>query len=75
MRRILTTGSQVLRPIDHTGHDLHQPTFPISTAPLSAPWFDPDTIHSGLVAGQLGSHTPVVLIDTERGVLYYFYSD
>jgi hypothetical protein len=64
-----------LRRIDPTGRDSHLPTFPISTEPLSAPWFNPETIQSGLVAGQFGSHTPLVWIDTKRGVLYYYYSD
>ncbi len=64
-----------LRPIDPTGHDPQQPTFPIGTEPLSAPWFNPEMIRTGLVAGEIGSHTPVVWIDTERGVLFYYYSD
>lgn len=64
-----------LRPIDATGRNPQQPTFPIGTEPLSAPWFNPETIRTGLVAGQIGRHTPVVWIDTERCVLYYYYSD
>lgn len=64
-----------LRPLDPTGRDPTQPCPPSSTAPLSAPWFDPRTIRDGLVAGEEGSHKPRIWIDTERGELYYMYTD
>lgn len=42
---------------------------------LSAPWFTPQTIRTGLVAGACGGRQPMVWIDTQRGVLYYRRAD
>lgn len=40
-----------------------------------ASWFDPDKIVHGEMWGRRGSHTPVVMIDTEKGVFYYLQTD
>ena len=39
------------------------------------PWFCLESIKTGLVAGDIGSHTPLILIDTEHGVFYYRMTD
>ena len=40
-----------------------------------AAWFDPDTIVHGEAWGRRESHTPWVVIDTDRGVFYYLQTD
>jgi len=40
-----------------------------------APWFDADAIKNGEIWGEWGSHMPLILIDTNRGVFYYRLSD
>ena len=40
-----------------------------------AQWFDTDKIQNGIVWGDNRSHTPVVVIDRDRNVLYYQISD
>ncbi|MEN6449717.1 MAG: hypothetical protein ABFC96_04420 [Thermoguttaceae bacterium] len=62
-----------LRPLDRTNRN--QPMAESNTSPLSAPWFDPQTIRKGLVAGETHSDTPSIWIDTQRGVFYYQYTD
>jgi hypothetical protein len=64
-----------LRPIVPDGQDRDRPTRVSDMPELSAPWFAPDTIRKGLVAGANGSHTPAMWIDSERGVFYYQYTD
>ena len=44
-------------------------------SPLSLPWFDPQSIKTGLVGGERGSHQPSIWIDAEKGIFYYHYSD
>jgi len=38
-------------------------------------WFHPETIKKALVAGDMGSHTPLIFIDAEHGVFYYRMTD
>lgn len=38
-------------------------------------WFDADSILHGEMWGDHDSHMPLILIDTDRGVFYYFISD
>jgi hypothetical protein len=45
------------------------------TPDVSAPWFDPQVIQKGFLAGKASSHTPAIWIDSERGVFYYQYHD
>jgi len=45
------------------------------STPLSLDWFSPESIKHGLVGGESNSHTPVIWIDTDKGVFYYQYSD
>ncbi len=40
-----------------------------------APWFDADEINHGEIFGENGSHKPIILVDTDRGVFYYSLSD
>ena len=40
-----------------------------------AAWFTPDTIVHGEVWGRRESHTPWVVIDTDKGVFYYLKTD
>jgi hypothetical protein len=40
-----------------------------------ADWFAPDTIVHGEMWGRHDSHTPLVLIDTDKGVFYYLRTD
>ena len=39
------------------------------------PWFDPQSIKTGFVGGERGSHQPSIWIDAEKGIFYYHYSD
>ena len=42
---------------------------------LWAPWFTPQTIRSGLVAGEHGNRKPIVWIDMEQRTFYYLRTD
>jgi hypothetical protein len=66
---------QGLRPLDRTDRNKDQPMLQSTTSPLSVPWFDPQSIRKGFVAGETHSHTPSIWIDAERGVFYYQYTD
>lgn len=38
-------------------------------------WFTPHTIEEGFIAGEEGSHMPLIWIDTARGYFFYQYGD
>jgi hypothetical protein len=64
-----------LRPMASADQDPDQPRVDTPPAGLPAPWFDPQSIRNGLVAGRTSSHTPAIWIDVERGIFYYQYHD
>lgn len=43
--------------------------------PLNAPWFVPATIRTCMIAGERGSHQPMIWIDVDRGEVYYLLTD
>jgi hypothetical protein len=47
----------------------------IASGELVTPWFHPEQIKKGQIGGELGSFTPQVWIDTDKGVFYYRYED
>jgi hypothetical protein len=67
--------SKGLRDIDPTRMDNPQLLLPNDVRPLSAPWFSPQVIRKGFVAGESESHTPRIWIDAERAEVYYMYTD
>jgi hypothetical protein len=46
-----------------------------SSKELTTDWFDLCSIRNGLAGGSLDSHIPQLWIDTDRGVVYFKYSD
>lgn len=70
--------TQTLRPMPASNRILaaDQLAAPNKTLePLKAPWFTPYTIRSGMIAGESGSHQPMIWIDLEKGTLYYLLTD
>jgi hypothetical protein len=63
-----------LRPLDRTDRN-NDPEVMSTSSPLSVPWFDPQSIQKGFVAGETHSNTPSIWIDAEHGVFYYQYTD
>lgn len=43
--------------------------------PFDIDWFDIHNIKNGLLAGDSGSHQPMIWIDTDRNIFYYRYTD
>jgi hypothetical protein len=66
-------GSAVgaLHKLDPTLQDPSEHGRPVVSPELSAPWFDPNTIRSGLVGGVNEGDGPKIWIDTERGIFYF----
>jgi hypothetical protein len=48
---------------------------PARSTALSIAWFNPKAIRQGFAGGNIGSHTPQLWVDTERGIVYYKYTD
>ncbi len=68
-------GGRGLKEISN-GTDAARVLLPVPiTDPVSAPWFSPQDIRKGFIAGEVGSHMARVWIDAENEEVYYNYTD